>query len=72
MPILPAAVEPGTPLQLALQQVSGTTLDMAGAANAWAGTVGLELVGALNAQNGTTDLELAAVLEALGFPMEGY
>jgi len=59
-------------LQHALQRVSGTTLDVAGAANAWAGTTGLELVGALNAKAGTSGLELLGVLNVLaGTPGQG-
>lgn len=38
----------------ALRRVSGTDLDPAGAANAWAGTDGLDLLGALNAKAGNT------------------
>lgn len=53
-------------LQAALRRVSGTTLDVAGAANAWAGTTGLELLGALNAKAGTTGLGMDAVLTTLG------
>jgi hypothetical protein len=52
-------------LQHALRRVSGTTLDAAGAANAWAGTDGLELVGALNAKAGTSGLDLLGVCNAL-------
>lgn len=52
-------------LQAELQRLSGTTLDAAGAANAWAGTTNLELVGALNAKAGTTGLELLGVLNRL-------
>lgn len=58
-------------LQAALRRLSSTTLDAAGAANAWAVTTGLELVGALNAKNGSTNLELAGVLAALGLPQDG-
>jgi len=59
-------------LQHALQRVSGTTLDVAGAANVWAGTTGLELVGALNAKAGTSGLELLGVLNVLaGTPGQG-
>jgi hypothetical protein len=58
-------------MQAALQRVSGTTFDSAGAANAWAGTNGLELVGALNAKNGTAGVELAQALETAGLAMEG-
>jgi len=49
----------------ALRRVSGTTLDPQGAANAWAGTVGLDLVGALNAKAGTSGLEIDGVLNVL-------
>lgn len=58
-------------LPAALRRLSTTTLDAAGAANAWAGTTNLELVGALNAKNGTTGLELAGVLRALTLPQDG-
>ena len=59
-------------LQHALQRVSGTTLDTAGAANVWAGTVGLELVGALNAKAGTSGLDIDGVLNVLaGTPGQG-
>lgn len=58
-------------LQAALQRLSTTTLDAAGAANAWAGTIKLELVGALNAKNSSTGLELAGVLAALSLPQNG-
>jgi hypothetical protein len=51
-------------LQHALQRVSGTTLDSAGAANAWAGTSGLDLLAALNAKAGNTTN--AAVKDLLG------
>jgi hypothetical protein len=57
----------------ALKRVSGTTLDPAGAANAWAGTVGLELVGALNAKAGTVGLDIDGVLNTLaGTPGAGH
>lgn len=52
-------------LAYALRRVSGTDLDPAGAANAWAGTTGLELVGALNAKNGSTGLDIDGVCNAL-------
>lgn len=58
-------------LQAALQRLSVTTLDAAGAANAWAATTGLALVGALNAKNLSTGIELAGVLRALGLPQDG-
>ena len=59
-------------LQHALHRVSGTTLDVAGAANVWAGTTALELVGALNAKAGTTGLDLDGVLNVLaGTPGQG-
>ena len=59
-------------LQHALQRVSGTTLDVAGAANVWAGTTGLELVGALNAKASTTGLDIDGVLNVLaGTPGQG-
>ena len=59
-------------LQHALQRVSGTTLDVAGAANVWAGTTGLELVGALNAKAGTSGVDLLGVLNVLaGTPGQG-
>jgi hypothetical protein len=47
---MPASEE----LAHALRRVSGTDLDEAGAANAWAGTDGLDLLGALNAKAGNT------------------
>ena len=52
-------------LQAELQRLSGTTLDMVGAANVWAGTSGLDLVGALNVKAGTTGLPLTGVLNRL-------
>lgn len=55
-------------LQADLQRLSGTTLDAQGAANVWAGTVGLELVGALNTKAGldrSVWLELDGVLAYL-------
>ena len=56
----------------ALRRVSGTNLDPAGAANAWAGTTGKDLVGALNAKAGTSGLELLGVCNALaGTPGQG-
>lgn len=59
-------------LQHALQRVSITTLDAAGAANAWAGTTGLELVGALNAKAGTVGLDIDGVCNVLaGTPGAG-
>jgi len=59
-------------LQHALQRVSGTTLDAQGAANVWAGTVGLELVGALNRKAGTWGLDIDGVLNVLaGTPGQG-
>ena len=48
-------------LQAELQRLSGTTLDMVGAANVWAGTSGLDLVGALNAKAASSGLALAGV-----------
>lgn len=57
----------------ALRRVSATTLDPAGAANAWAGTNGLDLVGALNAKAGTSGLELLGVCNTLaGTPGQGH
>lgn len=58
-------------LQAALQRLSATTLDAQGAANAWAGTVGLDMVGALNVKAGTNGVELAGVLRSLGLPQDG-
>lgn len=59
-------------LQHALRRVSGTTLDTAGAANVWAGTVGKELVGALNAKAGTVGLDIDGVCNVLaGTPGKG-
>lgn len=52
-------------LAFALRRVSATTLDPAGAANAWAGTTGLDLVGALNAKAGTSGLDLLGVCNVL-------
>lgn len=49
----------------ALKRVSGTDLDLDGAANAWAGTTGLAMLGALNAKNGSVGLGLLAVLNQL-------
>jgi hypothetical protein len=60
-----------SPLQAQLQALSGTTLDAQGAANVWAGTVGLDLLGALNAKNGTVGLGMAAVCRALGLAVDG-
>lgn len=48
-----------------LDSSNAPTLEEQGAANAWAGTVGLATVGALNALNGTTGLGLRAVCNAL-------
>lgn len=58
----------------ALQRVSGTTLDVDGAANAWAGTTGKALLGALNAKAGTTGLDMMGVLNKLatGNATSGY
>jgi hypothetical protein len=52
-------------LPFALRRVSGTSLDPAGAANAWAGTTGLDLVGALNAKAETSGLEMEGVCNVL-------
>ena len=52
-------------LQAELQRLSGTTLDMVGAANVWAGTSGLDLIGALNAKAGTAGIPLLGVLNRL-------
>jgi hypothetical protein len=38
----------------ALKDISGTTLDPQGAANAWAGTTNVDLLGALNIKAGTS------------------
>jgi hypothetical protein len=56
---------PSEELAHALRRVSGTDLDPAGAANAWAGTTGLDLVGALNAKASTSGLDLDGVCNAL-------
>lgn len=50
-------------IQGRLQELTGTGLDVAGAANALAGTSGLEVVGALNVYAGTTGRELGYLLE---------
>lgn len=52
-------------LQKVLQDLTGTKLDEAGAANALAGTKGLETLGALNALAGTHGLGLNAVVQQL-------
>lgn len=53
-------------MQAELQRLSGTSLDAQGAANAWAGTVGLALLRALNVKAGTTGLDLQQVCNVLG------
>jgi hypothetical protein len=48
-----------------LRRLSGTKLDVQGAANAYAGTTGLSLVGALNKKAGTSGLALQGVVNKL-------
>lgn len=50
-----------TTLQKELQRLSGTTRDIVGAANAWAGTTGLDVTGALNVKAGNTSPNLKSL-----------
>lgn len=60
-------------LQHALRRVSGTTLDVEGAANVWAGTSGKSLVAALNVKAGTSGLDIDGVCNVLaGTPGAGH